>query len=62
MNHWFLCARDVMWVVVAVMPLILSAVGAAWSENYPGRGDHLFALAAMWQGVGIALLYQGAIK
>lgn len=65
MNHWFLCARDVMWFFIAYLPLFLSSyfgweVGKDKAENDFSGGMMFFAF--FLQTVGISLLYGGVIR
>ncbi len=64
MNHWFLCARDLMWFVLAMAPLFLSSY-YGWllgkNEDTINDFDTLF-FAIFIQVVGIVCLYTGAIK
>lgn len=65
MNHWFLCARDVMWAALAVAPLVLaSAVTQMPSESDLDHGGRAFLtlLALGIQIGGIACLYYGVIQ
>lgn len=41
MNHWFLCARDVMWVVVCAVPIILAAGAGIAVQAYGGKKDDI---------------------
>ena len=64
MHHWFLCARDVMWFIVAFGPLALSVMGAIKShERVNGMTgmDDLF-VAFVWQAILLGSLYGGFIK
>lgn len=56
MSHWFLCARDVMWVFIAMIPLALSVYSSEGNDFNP-----LF-LAVVIQAIGIGCLYLGVIK
>lgn len=64
MNHWFLCARDVMWVLITLMPLALALFAGVESKKEDSNGSEveLLFLAVAWQVIFVVVLYMGWIK
>ena len=63
MNHWFLCARDVMWFCIASFPIAGGWITAnCFSEGDFGGGFWMLIMVLLVQYVGIAGIYLGVIK
>lgn len=60
MNHWLLCGRDLMWLVLAILPI---ASAFLLGQGCTTRSDGpLFAVAVVGQALIIFFLYGGFIK
>lgn len=66
MNHWFLCARDLMYLFISLLPLLFSfSAGQYFESSFSNERENvLFNLffAILIQSIGINLLYNGVIK
>lgn len=60
MTHWFLCARDVMWLCVMLFPLTASFLAA--SPDEPDLLANRFFIAVVSQVVLVTCLYEGVIR
>jgi hypothetical protein len=66
MNHWFLVGRDLMWTVLALLPVFFSYLSGRIDEE-EGTTDSTMSIFLVWSAVGlqifgITLLYNGVIK
>lgn len=66
MNHWFLVGRDLMWCVLAMLPIFFSYLSGKIDEEC-GTTDSTMSILSMWTAIGlqifaITLLYNGVIK
>ena len=63
MNHWILCGRDVMWVILMFLPLFLSSYfGYEVSKKEEVLSFNVMAFAIGMQVTMVVLLYTGAIR
>ena len=62
MNHWFLCARDIMWLVIFILPLLfINRATIYYKENDCKYVDYTL-LAILAQFIIVSTLYTGYIK
>ncbi len=64
MNHWFLCARDIMWFLFGCFPICAATIGGVQFGNQQSNDDGATFMVAAFliQWVLIAMLYSGVIK
>lgn len=64
MNHWFLVGRDIMWLVVAYLPVSAAFfIGYNDSNGTPERvREFTLFLAMLGQPILLAAVYFGVIK
>lgn len=73
-HRWFLCGRDVLWLLAALAPLyfvglsmIIKSAAAQTPASRSRRDANdwafvLFFIAFVWQFVGVGLLWLGVIR
>jgi len=57
MDHWFLCARDVMWLAFSLAPLFVCRISKEEEDGYS-----LIMVAVGIHFTGILCLYMGLIR
>ncbi len=62
MNHWFLVGRDLMWVFLGILPLILFGAGAREISDPKSEGLGLIFAGLLVQLLLLTLVYSGEIK
>lgn len=62
MNHWFLCARDVMWLLVALFPIAMAYDSGEMQSRDSNKAQNTILIAASFQCLLLGLLYFQVIQ